>query len=270
MNRKVRKGRGATSTIRREGSLRKRKNSAPMGRWLKHVFLVVMTTGVIYGLAVSGIELNRYLDSRKVSLVRVEGQLINLKEDEVRTAVAGVMHESLLRIDLDQIKHNLESLPWVRKANVGREWPDTLIIDVTEQQAIARWRRRQLLNQDGQVFSPDNIGMLVSLPYLEGPQGTEFEVMQQYQKFSQLLYPQGLKVSALHMNERGAWTITLDNNTTVKVGNESVMSRMRRFVTFIDMDATGGLNNIETIDLRYSNGIAVESRQVPEESVVSL
>jgi cell division protein FtsQ len=133
-----------------------------------------------------------------------------------------------------------------------------------------RWRQNQLLNQEGKVFSPENVLAQMYLPYLTGPEGSEQEVMEQYQKFNQLLYPLGLRIVILGMNSRGAWNIELGNGIKINVGKTNVMEKMRRLVGFIDSYLNEQIVNIESIDLRYSNGISIKKRENSSEEVVSL
>jgi hypothetical protein len=46
----------------------------------------------------------------------------------------------------------------------------------------------------------------------------------------------------------------------VKLGKDDVLERMRRLVAFMESRYSSDLLNMETIDLRYTNGIAVSPR----------
>jgi cell division protein FtsQ len=200
------------------------------------------------------------VNGQKIETVVIEGQLNFVSEVEIKDTVSRFVSASLVALDLEALKHELEMLPWISKVAVQREWPDKLIIDVEEELAIARWRDSELLNQQGQIFVPEEISGLLNLPRLSGPEHSEQQVMEQYQKFNQLLYPLGVRIRDLSMNERGALTMLLTNGVKVKLGKDDVLERMRRLVAFMESRYSSDLLNMETIDLRYTNGIAVSPR----------
>jgi cell division protein FtsQ len=200
------------------------------------------------------------VNGQKIETVVIEGQMNFVSEQDIKDTVNRFVSASLIALDLEALKQELEMLPWISKVAVQREWPDKLIIDVEEELAIARWRDSELLNQQGQIFVPDSIDGLVNLPRLSGPLQSEKQVMQQYQKFNQLMYPLGVRIRDLSMNDRGALTMLLTNGVKVKLGKEDVLERMRRLVAFMESRYSADLLNMETIDLRYTNGIAVAPR----------
>ena len=142
--------------------------------------------------------------------------------------------------------------------------------DIVEEKAIARWGEKRLLNQDGEIIAPDNIIGLESLAILSGPQGTERKVMEQYQLFSQLLYQRGLKIAELDLNERAAWKLTLANGVDINIGKSQLMEKMRRLVDFAKDSLIEQMDEIESIDLRYTSGIAVKTKENNMSEVVSL
>jgi len=236
---------------------------ASLGRALLTVLGLALTLLIGYGIREAFVTVN----TQKISTVQIEGVLHFLSNTELEDAVNRFVETSLVALDLDLLKQELEARPWVHRAEVRRQWPDRLIIRIEEELAIARWGKGQLLNQQGRVFQPDTIAEQMQLPYLGGPAGSEQSVMQQYQQFNQLLYPLGVRMRELELNDRGAWTITFtntaqgDNLVQVKVGREDVLERMRRLVTFLESGAAAGMPLLASIDLRYMNGLAVSFRE---------
>lgn len=241
---------------------------------VKKLLGLAALAALLYGGMLGAQDLRRRLEAQKIETVRIEGSMSQVSEAEVQRVMLPFMDESLIGIDLDQVKAALEAHPWIRRAGLRREWPHTLIVEVAEQVAIARWGKDSLLNQRGEIFRPPQAARLGMLPVLTGPDGSEEAVMEQYQKFSQLLYPLGLKVAALDMNSRGAWRLALENGVEIKVGKDQVIERMRRLAAFLDGHFLEGIAVLESIDLRYPNGIAVDRREAAGESakdeVVSL
>lgn len=228
--------------------------------FIGRILAVLLGLGA-FGIAGVGIYLAlQQVNGQKIETVVIEGQGNFVSEEEIKDTVSRFVSASLIALDLEKLKQELEMLPWISKVAVQREWPGKLIINVEEELAIARWRDTELLNQQGQIFVPEAIEGLLNLPRLSGPENSEKAVMEQYQKFNQLMYPLGVRIRDLSMNERGALTMLLTNGVKVKLGKEDVLERVRRLVTFMESRYSTDLLNIETIDLRYTNGIAVSPR----------
>src|SRR5690606_25793212 len=165
-------------------------------------------------LALAGVGIKQAVDkvnAQKIAEVVIEGELNFASGESIKESVLRFVALSLVSIDLDQLKQELEANPWIHKVAIRREWPDRLIINVEEEVAIARWGEHSLLNQQGMIFTPQEIDSLIQLPLLSGPVEDAKEVMEQYLEFNQLLYPLGVRIRDLTMNARGAWTLTLTN-----------------------------------------------------------
>lgn len=229
------------------------------GRVLLALFSLAVITATGYGVNLAV----QKVSAQKIEKVHIDGSLNFVSEDQIKQAIgADVSSSSLVSVDLDRLKQELEDLPWIREAEIRRQWPDAISIHVEEEIAIARWGSKQLLNQQGQVFEPDNIeGEQQQLPLLSGPDHSEAKVMKQYQGFNQLLYPLGVRIRDLTLNPNGSYELTLTNGVWVKLGRQEVLERLRRLVVFLQSDYGKDLHNVEAIDLRYRNGLAVARRK---------
>ena len=229
---------------------------ALVGRLMVAVLGLGLTVLAGYGV----VQAFHTVNAQKIGTVQIEGTLNYVSEAEIKDAVSRFVSASLVAIDLELLKAELETQPWISQVNVRREWPDRLVIHVEEEQPIARWNDAQLLNQQGQIFSPQSAMDQLQLPRLTGPEQSEQAVMLQYLQFNQLLYPLGVRIRDLVLNDRGAWTMTLTNGAEVRLGRDKVLERLRRLVVFLESDYGDQIVNIGSIDLRYRNGIAVAPR----------
>ncbi len=224
----------------------------------------VMVTVLGLGLSVLAgygvVQAYHKVNAQKIETVQIEGTLKYVSGEDIKEAVNRFASASLVTIDLDLLKAELETQPWISQVNVRREWPDRLVIQGEEEQPIARWNESHLLNQQGQIFSPESAMDELQLPRLTGPGQSEQTVMLQYLQFNQLLYPLGVRIRNLELNDRSAWTMTLTNGAEVRLGRDHVLDRLRRLVVFLESDYGKEAVNIGSIDLRYRNGIAVAPR----------
>ena len=77
----------------------------------------------------------------------------------------------IFTVELEKLKQQVEALPWVRSASVGRRLPDTIWVRLDEHRPIARWMdgTRQVLVSDAQeVFKVKNAARYRELPLLFG------------------------------------------------------------------------------------------------------
>ncbi len=169
--------------------------------------------------------------------------------------------------DLAQTRAAFESLPWVRRASVRRQWPDRLVVRLEEHRVLARWNDEsgnRFVSVHGEAFNAaGETALAARLPLLSGPEGSEREVARQYALLREHLAVIGLAPQVLTLSPRQAWTLRLASGLVVEIGREqaqsSVQTRIERFVTHY-AETIGRLNaRVEVVDLRYPNGFAVRA-----------
>jgi len=210
------------------------------------------------------------LFNRPIRTVRIESVVRRISESDIRSVLARHIDDGFFRIDVRQVKQELEANPWVDQASIRRVWPDTLSVSVTEQQPIARWGNSELINPYAERFVPPDIEGVELLPVLRGPVDGEETMMRQYQQFSQMLQNSGLRIRELSLSDRGSWSMETDNGIRLEIGREKLTERMQRFVVLYDRALHGKADEISVIDLRYRNGLAVRSRETGTGEVASL
>ncbi len=193
--------------------------------------------------------------------IRVLGDLKHVKRSDVATALQGRLSGTFFSVDLGAIRALFEGIPWVRKAEVRRMWPDGLDVTLEEHVALARWGRERdgrLVNTYGELFSGR---AEAPLPLFAGPAGSEADVARRYAEFSKLLAPLGLEPRAVLLSDRYAWQLRLSNGLNVQLGRERerdpVTERLARFISVYPR-TVGKLARLpDYADLRYPNGFAL-------------
>ena len=199
---------------------------------------------------------------RPIGKVNVQGDLSYISQQAVEQRIAPYLASTFFSIDLASMRLELEKMPWIAHAEVRRVWPDQVVIRLEEQLPIARWGDEALLNNQGQAFAPRELANYEHLPQLFGPQRAQQQVMQQYQVLSQMLRPLGFSIARLELRERGSWFLTTGAGSAgpgieLLLGREHLVEKMRRFIAIYDKALKEQITNIASIDLRYSNGLAV-------------
>ena len=185
-----------------------------------------------------------------------DGELARLQASELRAALSGSLQGGLLTADVTAIREAVESRPWVATATVRRVWPDALRVTIDAHQAVAIWGEGALMNADADLFRPSPLPDL-ALPALAGPPGSAERVLARYRALQARLEPVSLKAVALTLNERRAWTLTLDGGGVVRLGRDSVDARLARFVAAWQQLPETDQRQPAVADLRYPDGFAL-------------
>lgn len=190
--------------------------------------------------------------------VRVTTELVHVQRSEIEAVVRRELKGNFFTLDLARARMGFESISWVRKADVRRQWPDRLDVTLEEHVPLARWGRKGLVNVQGEVFHAHFDG---ELPRFDGPDGTAKEMAIQYAYFRRTLERIGRAPVAVSVSPRRAWTIRLDGGTAIELGRSDIEGRLARFVQSYEQAATLLGRRMQYVDLRYPNGFAV---RVPE------
>jgi len=234
-----------------------------IGNWRTHArraALVVLAGGALAAL-LWGLD-------RPIRKISIDGTFQRVSPGEVEKAVAPFTHAGLLSADLDRIQRAVESVPWVDHAEVQRRFPNSLRVTVVEETAMARWGDSGLLNTRGDLFIRQAAHVPAELPRLSGPQGTESLVAQRYLSAQGRMLEAGLRIAALRLDERGAWEMDLDSGVTVRLGRRDVAERLDRFIRTASQVIAHRLNDINYVDMRYSNGFAIGWRNAQAPAAV--
>ena len=111
----------------------------------------------------------------------------------LRNNVAPKLVGNFFTVDLPATRTAFESVPWVRRAVVSREFPDRLRVSLREQQAVALWgyaTGSKMLNDLAEVFEA-NVGEVEQedLPRLIGPDTQSAHLLDMYRALEPVLEP---------------------------------------------------------------------------------
>jgi cell division protein FtsQ len=196
--------------------------------------------------------------ARPVGQVTVEGEFLYVGKERTMELINAELHGDFLELNLMRLKTALEADPWVEQASLRRSWPDSLLVKISEQKPIARWGEQGFMNQRGEIIRVESTAELMELPRLDGEETDARRIMQQYQDLAQLLRSRGLEIQALSSDRKKSWRVTLKGNVEIAIGRDQVMEKMRRFITVYDQHLQALWTDVKAIDVRYTNGVAVQ------------
>lgn len=206
-----------------------------------------------------------------LKVIRLEGvgemPLRHVNASTVRTSALPRIKGNFFSANLDQVRIAFEAVPWVRKASVRREWPNKLIVTVEEHEPLGTWGDDgRLLSTKGDVFTA-NLAEAEEdgdLALFSGPEGSEKEVVARFFELQEWFKPASLTPQSVQLSSRYAWTVRLDNGMTVELGRAqsetTLKERVERLIGIYPQLVTRLQDRIESIDMRYPNGLALKAQ----------
>lgn len=145
-------------------------------RWLqwKPVLAVVLALAVI-GTAIWAVWFSSLLSVQAVEITGLQ----NLRKADVRRVADVELHRPLAGVDLDGTRRRVAALGPVESVEVSRQWPDQVLIEVTERTPIAVVQigdQLRALDRDGVAFL-DYHKAPEGLPLVKTPEGTRTEAL---------------------------------------------------------------------------------------------
>lgn len=202
---------------------------------------------------------------KPISEVRIIGDTKYLNKRVLAEKMAAGINAPLMNIDISSLREIILDDPWVHGARIKRDWPPAVEVIIDEQIPVARWGSKGLLNHQGDIFWPESTQAYLTLPVLNGPATETQHLMAQYHDLSRLFQGANVKMTGLSMEARGAWSLILDNGIEVVVGREQLRERLQRFLHVYQKELAPRAEQIEKVDIRYTNGVAVKWRKLEEQ-----
>jgi cell division protein FtsQ len=253
---------------------RKSGNSSPIKFlfWIASgffkIFLVVALMVVLGG---SFVFIYNYLHNSpylRLKEIVVEGVDDSTKNEMIN--LAGLEKGmSIVAINLDEVRYEIEAHPWIRSVKMKRQLPNKLIIQAEKQEPIAVIAAENIyyLNKYGEIFKQVEDSEFIDLPVVTGIIGKEMPSEKDIGSVCQtikLLKNQekplsSMDLSEIHFRDDGGVSVYFKKMKieirTGLLGIENKIDSLRKVVAHLNR--TGKISQVGGIDLNYSNGIVV-------------
>lgn len=204
--------------------------------------------------------------------ITVNGDTNHNNARTLQAMLAPTLSGTFLTIDLAATRNAFEQVPWVRRAEVRREFPNRLKVSLQEHQAVAFWGAEgdsTLVNSYGEVFEA-NPGELDddNLIRLNGPKEQSAQILSLYRTLKPLFDQRELPIEQLELTGRGNWRVHLTTGADIELGRgteEELKARVRQFIDTIHLVALRyerSASSLESADLRHEQGYTVRLKGV--------
>ena len=196
--------------------------------------------------------------NRPVVQVEFAGSLDRVDKQELSAEIEAAITTGLLTLDLNALDAEIERIDWVYAAEVQKIWPQRLVVRIEEQQPVAQWGDIGYLAASGVMVESIAFEDLRELPRLEVMLATPQEALELFYGLNAAMLTTGIALAELKETEFGSWSMVLENGSEILLGKEELMERIQRVMRAWQKIAPEHIDDIETVDARYPNGIAVK------------
>lgn len=201
-----------------------------------------------------------------ISMVEVHGNLYHTPQEEIKQVVLSLPKFDFFSVHLHDLQQELLRLPWISKAEVRRVWPGQVKIWLEEHVPLARWGNTGVMTTQAEVFYPDALDHLESLPVFFAQSHDKNAVYENYFQFLKQLKPMGLSLTTVEVMVDHGMKLTLDNGVVLMLGCRDHAVRLKRFLQAYRFQLKNQISEIAYIDLRYTNGIAIGWRSISSDT----
>ena len=199
--------------------------------------------------------------NQSIDRVVINGEFNYLSERDVIDLIDENVQTGFLTLDLPELNRKIIEQDWIRSSSIRRSWPATLIVNIEEEIPVARWGEQQILNNVGDYIDVINKDSVSHLPVIFSQVVNTKEIIKIYQLISELLGPVGLRVDKVESDNAGSWTLTVLSDIKIILGRDQLVEKLQRLQSVWMAELSSQEKNINAIDLRYPNGLAVKWKQ---------
>lgn len=196
-----------------------------------------------------------------IKSVKVQGQYQYVSAETLQQTLTPFVQSGFFNVNISSAQDAMIAIPGVAAASIRRIWPDTVVISITEQVAIARWQAGGFVTANGAVFVPkqDDEDKANALPLFVGQVSDIPALLSTFERYSDLLAPYHLIITMLSIDELGDWQLKTNAGFLMDLGSEDMDKRLQEFLSGYPSLLLSQPNNMPVyVDLRYRNGFAVK------------
>jgi len=175
---------------------------------------------------------------------------------QVESALEIYIGQGFFSLDIHQLQQSIKASPWTETVSVRRIWPDRLRVVIHERKPVARWDDKHLLSDRAQIYQA-NSADFSHLPLVNAVNHQPAWVLREFYQLQARFESVDERLVMLQVDSRGAFNVELINGLQIKLGRDDVGRKIDRLVDIYQQQILPRREQIERLDLRYSNGFAV-------------
>ena len=192
----------------------------------------------------------------KLKNIKILG-IENTKPTEVINILSVLKETSFYNIDLHEISAQINNIDWIKKSELRKIYPSTLVVKVYEHNPIAIWfnnGNKFLVDDESQIIKELNPNNFKNLKVIAGPNALEdipevISMIRNYPEFEKKIK------SLLRVGDR-RWTVRLHNGITIHLPETNVANAIEEIE---QLDSKHALLSryVDIIDMRLPDRIDI-------------
>ena len=211
---------------------------------------------VIVSLLLVGVYLGQSNQILPIRNIQLQGSFENLDQREVEAALQGFIGEGFFSLDIHELQQAIRARSWTESVSVRRIWPDNLRVVIHEKKPVARWDAEHLLSDSARIYLADT-AEFAHLPLVHAANQSPTWVLREFYHLQARFESVDERLVTLRVDSRGAFDLELINGLQIKLGRADIDHKIDRLVNIYQQQILPRREQIERLDLRYSNGFAV-------------
>lgn len=204
------------------------------------------------------LSLDHYFPIKKVEIIGANRS----DQADIKSLLLPLVEHGFFKVNVTEIHDRLAQMPWIQDIAVRRDWPNKIEVNIIEKNALAKWGRDALLSTTGELFAPKLQSYPDHLPLFVGPLGKQLDMLQFYTALNRVIEPIHAKIAYLMLSPYATWYFSLDNGINIEAGHKDILTRLQQFVRVYPKIIGDRVNEVESVDLRYANGVAVRWKNI--------
>ncbi|MEN3931323.1 cell division protein FtsQ/DivIB [Microvirga sp. W0021] len=180
-----------------------------------------------------------------------------LRESEILGAAGISPKVSLLFVDANEMRDQLERMPLVKTAAVRKLYPNELVITLTEREPFAIWQLNGelfIVAEDGTVIDHTVDARFASLPLVVGENANKH--IKEYLALLDAAGPLKKRIRAGTYVAGRRWTLKMENGVDVRLPETGTMEALQRMVS-LERAQSVLEKDILAVDLRMPDRVVV-------------
>ena len=205
--------------------------------------------------------------------IKIKGKFRHSSAQQVEASLQEFVFGNFFSLDLNEVKQGLEKMPWVARADIRRQWPDTLAITITEHRPAMLWQDNTGIDSNaGSQFWLTTKAEVIEVPdklaaesaiQLQGNRYYAKHILEAALRWKKILVEHDLELLGVIQSETQAWSLNLrfgedGEPFEVLLGSKEVNARLERFTYLFDEQFRFSNYQLQRVDARYPNGLAVK------------
>ncbi|MFN8770518.1 MAG: cell division protein FtsQ/DivIB [Neisseriaceae bacterium] len=191
----------------------------------------------------------------KIDKIIVRGNVSNLTHQELSDIIKNRLKGTFFTLNIDIIQKEFEQIPWVQSVHVVREFPDTIMVNVVEYQAIANLGHGKLLSVEKLIFNGDDPES--SLPVFTVPFNQINEALKVYSSIQPFIEFHKLVLKSMVYNGVGMTKLGFSNGMTVVICGMPVSGKLQLLDKYWTQ-LYSIESNITSVNMCYKNALAIK------------